>query len=60
MVLQIEGCNIVEITLDVVFLHESCERQQSVTFAVEKAGEFFNADFIPSREKTDNLFTRIN
>ena len=51
MVLQKEGFNTVEITLDVIFLRKNWESQQSVTFVVKKAGEFFNADFIPTREK---------
>ena len=50
----------VQHTVHVMFLHESWESRQSITFVVEKAGEFFNADFIPAREKTDDLFTRIN
>ena len=49
MVLQI--VILLKITLDVVFLHESCESQLSVTFVVEKAGESFNVDLIPNRGK---------
>ena len=33
------------------FCAKNWESQQSATFVVKKAGEFFNADFIAAREK---------
>lgn len=40
------------------FCAKNWESQQSVTFVVKKAGEFFNADLIAAREKKNDLFTR--
>lgn len=47
-----------KLLLMLYFCAKNWESQQSVTFVVKKAGEFFNADLIAAREKKNDLFTR--